>query len=99
VASGADIKHKGQSLQTISVITRNIVCIVKSSFPAYSRAYMNIVWTVERNTGARAGLTAGDLRKQLWRSLSMTRVEFFRLLPEGTLLDERTLVNILKILK
>jgi len=29
----------------------------------------------------------------------MTRVEFFQLFPEGLILDERTLLDILKILK
>jgi hypothetical protein len=60
---------------------------------------MNTVWTVERNTGARAGLVAGDMRKQLWRALRMSRLDFFQLLPEGKLLDERTLFEISKILK
>lgn len=60
---------------------------------------MNTVWTVVQNTGARASLVSGDVRKQLWRSLAMSRWEFFQLLPEGTLLDERTLKNILRILE
>jgi hypothetical protein len=60
---------------------------------------MSTVWTVERNTGARAGLVAGDVRKQLWRSLRMSRLDFFQLLPEGTLLDEKTLFEISKILE
>ena len=77
----------------------NIVCIVRSIFPAYSRTYMSTVWTVERNSGARAGLVAGNVRKQLWRPQLMTRVEFFQLFPEGLILDERTLLDILKILK
>jgi hypothetical protein len=60
---------------------------------------MSTVWTVERNTGARAGLVAGGLKKELWRSLMMSRLDFFQLLPEGTLLDERTLLEISKILE
>jgi hypothetical protein len=41
----------------------------------------------------------GDLKKQLWRPQAMSRAEFFRLLPEGTLVDERTLENIVRILE
>jgi hypothetical protein len=81
-----------------SVIACHIVGIVEPGFGTYSRRYMNTVWTVERNTGARAALVAGDLKKQLWRSLVMTRLEFFQLLPEGALLDDRTLLDIVKIL-
>jgi hypothetical protein len=77
----------------------NVMCIVRSGFPAYSRTYMSTVWTVVQNTGARAGLVSGDVRKQLWRSLAMSRSEFFQLLPEGTLLDDRTLTTIEQILK
>jgi hypothetical protein len=60
---------------------------------------MSKVWTVERNTGARAGLVSGNLRKQLWRSQSMSRGQFFQLLPLGTFLDEKTLTKIVKILE
>jgi hypothetical protein len=59
---------------------------------------MSTVWTVERNTGAQARLVSGDLRRQLWRSQGMSRVEFFNLLPEGTVVDEKTLTTIAKIL-
>jgi len=41
----------------------------------------------------------GNLRKQLWRPQAMSRVDFFQLLPEGTLLDERTLTSIVNILQ
>lgn len=77
----------------------NIMCIVRSSFLAYSRIYMSTLWTVERNTGAQARLVMGNLRKQLWRSQEMSRIEFFQLLPEGTLLDEKTLKTITRILE
>ena len=77
----------------------NVRCIVRSSFLAYSRIYMSTLWTVERNTGAQARLVMGDLRKQLWRSQEMSRIEFFQLLPEGTLLDEKTLKTITRILE
>ena len=60
---------------------------------------MSTVWTVERNSGARVGLVSGDQRKQVWRSQVMSRTEFFQLLPNGAMLDERTLLDILKMLK
>jgi hypothetical protein len=60
---------------------------------------MSTLWIVERNTGAQARLVMGNLRKQLWRSQEMSRAEFFQLLPEGALLDERTLKNIVRILE
>jgi hypothetical protein len=41
----------------------------------------------------------GDLRKQLWRSLAMSREEFFQLLPKGTVVDEAELANIVNILE
>jgi hypothetical protein len=60
---------------------------------------MTTVWTVERNTGARAGLVMGSLKRQLWRSLAMSREEFFQLLPKGTVVDEAELANIVNILE
>jgi hypothetical protein len=59
---------------------------------------MSNVWTVVRNTGARVELAAGTMRKHIWRSQTMSRQDFFRLLPEGALLDEVTLRNISLIL-
>jgi len=60
---------------------------------------MSTLWTVERNTGAQARLVSGDLKKQLWRSQGMSRVEFFQLVPEGAVVDEKALTTIARILE
>jgi hypothetical protein len=49
---------------------------------------MGTTWKVEMNSGARASLVADGVRKQIWRPQTMSRREFYRLLPEGMLIDE-----------
>jgi len=56
---------------------------------------MNKTWTVKRNTGARAELVAGDSSKQVWRPQTMSRLDFFKLLPTGGLIDEQALRTML----
>jgi hypothetical protein len=50
-----------------------------------------MVWKVDTNSGARVNLVAGDQRKQIWRPQKMSREEFFRALPEGSLIDDTAL--------
>ena len=57
----------------------------------------NVVWKVERNSGARAGLIAEGIRKQLWRPLTMSKEEFYRWLPEGSVIQDQTIEKVLKI--
>jgi hypothetical protein len=49
------------------------------------------MWKVEINSGARATLVAGGLRKQIWRPVTMPRSAFYHFLPEGRLVDDKTL--------
>jgi hypothetical protein len=52
---------------------------------------MGIVWRVQINTGARVRLVADGQGKQIWRPQSMSRDEFFRLLPKDVTIDDEFL--------
>jgi hypothetical protein len=52
---------------------------------------MGIIWKIDRNSGARARLVANGQGKQVWRPQSMSRDDFFRLLPEGSTIDDAAL--------
>jgi hypothetical protein len=56
-----------------------------------------MVWKVERNSGARAGLIAEGLWKQVWRPLTMSKEEFYQWLPEGFEIHDQTIEKVLKI--
>jgi hypothetical protein len=57
---------------------------------------MTRVLTVEINTGSRAQIVWEKTRKQIWRPLVMSREDFFRLLPVGTVINEETMERISK---
>lgn len=57
----------------------------------------DLIWKVELNSGARASLTALGKRKQILRPQTMSREEFFRLLPEGKFVENETVEKLLKL--
>ena len=58
---------------------------------------MNVIWTIEINSGSRASLVANGVRRQVWRPLTMRMEDFHRLLPQGSIIDEKALLALLNI--
>jgi hypothetical protein len=59
--------------------------------------FPEVLWTIEINSGARAVLTTEGTRKLVWRPLSMSREEFIRLFPVGSVVADQIVRKALRV--
>jgi hypothetical protein len=52
---------------------------------------VEVVWTVERNTGSLAYLVNGKGTKEVERPLNISRRDFFNLFAPGSIVDDESL--------